>query len=710
MEDTITLPSIENDIETGPTLGVEALEYYYDRCREFVYDNIIYPARQYMWPNLDATKHQKDAMNAISKYNRVGLQSGHGTGKSSAFSWIGYWYLSTRQNSLGYSVKIPVIAPTFHQLYDIIWPEFKRWLPISRIKPLFTINQTEVYRNGLKDLVWARARSPKIPDHIQGNHAQHLLWIADEGFGITDDLVWETVEGSLTEDDNKIIFGGQHTVLHGFCHDAFTRDKEFWKLLTFNSEDSPIAKKEYSDRIARKYGKDSDIYRVRVKGIAPKGDPDAFISLERAEMARNRDVPITGNLDAGIDCARYGDDLTTVGLKRGNHVFPISFKALTDTDEICDLFIQKLRKYRKKYNDDQLCRVKVDTTGGYGAGVVDRLNKNITDNIEVIPVYFSGRVSKETSAEYYDGCSIMWGELRDQIDFLGLPDDDDLVEEVSTRTFKISDDNRVKIQPKSEYKKDYESSPDRADCLILMCTKRAGILRVFPYYRATDPKCRTSRRPNFEKAMPMNFIVYGSLWLDKRNSGLYGGCYFWGRKTKRLVIYNELIAPDPVSTMVSRELRKKFMIPVAGQSSKKVEKVIGNDEFFSGGTDFEYQLRKSHLRVKQMIRYDRAGSVMVANRMFRKGQIVIHEDLEATDYQVRMWRKENGKMIDGFPLCESLLQVVAELRDTGELVQMVEPDPYSKSKQKKLEELRKGYPEKSMRKVGDPRMDDYLLT
>lgn len=700
---------VEKELDTDPVLSADAIEYYYDRCYDFVNDNIIQPARQYMWPDLAATRHQRDAMNAISKYNRVGIQSGHGTGKSSDFSWIGYWYLATRQNSLGYSVKIPIIAPTFHQLYDIIWPEFKRWLPVSRLRSLFTINQTEVYRNGLKDLVWARARSPKIPDHIQGNHAQHLLWICDEGFGITDDLVWETVEGSLTEDDNKIIFGGQHTVLHGFCHDAFTRDKDFWTLLTFDSEDSPIAKREYSDRIARKYGKESDIYRVRVKGIAPKGDPDAFISLERAEMARNRDVPIVGKLDAGIDPARYGDDLTTVGLKRGNHVFDISFKASTNTDDICDLFLQKLRKYRKKYNDEQICVVKIDATGGYGAGVVDQLNKNITDNIEVVPVFFSGRVSKETNKEYYDGCSIMWGELREQIDFLGLPDDDDLIEEASTRTFKIADDNRVKIQSKSDYKKEYESSPDRVDCLILMCTKKAGIQRVFPYYRATDPKCRTNKRPNFEKALTINFMVFGSLYMDKKTSGIYGGCYFWGRKTKRLIVYNELIHPDPVSTLLAREFRKKLMIPVSGQSSKKVEKILGNDEFFSGGQDIDFQLRKSHVRVKPTFRFDRNGAVLVANKMFRKGQIIVHMELDETDLQYRMWRKENGKMIDGFPLCEAFLQVVGELRESGELSDAVEPEPYTSSKRKKLEELQKGYPEKTVRKEGAPRIDDYLL-
>lgn len=703
-----TINSIER---VGPILSADALEYYWDHCYDFVYDNIIVPARQVSWPDLEPTGHQRDAMNAVSKYHRVGIQSGHGTGKSSVFSWIGFWFLVTRQNSLGYSVKCPIIAPTFHQLYDIIWPEFKRWLPVSRFSSLLTINQTEVYRNGLKDLIWARARSPKIADHIQGNHAQHLLWIADEGFGITSDLVWETVEGSLTEPDNKIIFGGQHTILHGFCHDAFTRDSEFWKLLTFDSEKSPIAKKEYSDRIARKYGRGSDIYRVRVLGIAPKGDPDAFISMEKAEAARCRDVLVDGGLDAGIDPARGGKDLATCGIKRGNHVFPIEYLPTSDTDQICDLFLQMLRKYRKKYNDNQICYVKIDATGGYGSGVIDKLNKNVTDNIDVIPVYFSGRVSKETNAEYYDGCSIMWGELRDQIEYLGLPDDDDLVEEIATRKFSITSDNRTKIQSKAEYKKEYDdTSPDRADCLILMCTKKAGINRVFPYYRATDPKCRTKKRPNYDKAIASNFRAFGSLYLSK-TFGLYGGAYFWGRRSRRLIVYAELVEPNPVSTVVAREFRKKLIVPVrAGGSGRSVEKIFGNDEFFAGGTDFERQLRKSHIRVKRMRRYDRAGSILAANRMFRKGQIAVHWDLESTDYQYRMWRKENGKIVEGFPLCETLLQVVAELRDSGELRSRgMEPPPYSQEKFNKQEKLRTNYPNKPVKADNTTRMDDYLL-
>ena len=79
-------------------------------------DNIIAPARETIWPKLTPTNDQKALMDEISISDRVSVESGHGTGKSSSMSWIGIWFLSTRQNNLGRDVKVPVVAPTFHQL------------------------------------------------------------------------------------------------------------------------------------------------------------------------------------------------------------------------------------------------------------------------------------------------------------------------------------------------------------------------------------------------------------------------------------------------------------------------------------------------------------------------------------------------------------------------------------------------------------------
>jgi len=406
------------------------------------------------------------------------------TGKSASLSWAGIWFITTRFNTLGYPVKIPSIAPTYHQLMDILWPEFRRWIALSRLRLVMKVQHEEIFFDKYKTEAFICARSPKKPENVQGFHAAHLFWLCDEAFGILDDLVWETIEGSMTEEDNRIVIAGQHTMISGYCHEAFTRDKERWRRLRFSSEDSPLAKTEYSDRIAEKYGRDSDIYRVRVSGMAPKGNPESFIQLERVLRATKREASRFGKATMGVDVARFGDDSTVVTMLAGNVVFKQEVRSKTNTDDICSLILHVLYEYREWAKDKNLVEVNVDNTGGYGAGVIDTLSKDRSNNIRVNPVNFTGKIK---DPEYHDGVSKMWGELRDKIDDLQLPDDDFLVEELSTRTFKIVD-GKVKIQPKSDFKTIYKSSPDRSDSLVLALTKKAAARRVWEGLLANDLK------------------------------------------------------------------------------------------------------------------------------------------------------------------------------------------------------------------------------
>jgi len=541
-----------------PILSAQAVEYYWDRCEEFIEDNIIAPAQEHK-PGVAMTPDQRDLANAISKYKRVSVESGHGTGKSTTFAWIGMWFTATRHNTTQTLVKVPCIAPTYHQLHDILWPEFERWIPLSRLAPLYDVRREEIFRVGHKKRTFIRGRSPKTAQHVQGFHADHLLWLCDEAFAITDPLVWETIEGSLTQEDNRIIIAGQHTVLVGYVHDAFHRDSEAWQNLRFNSENSPIADQAYNQRVARKYGKNSDIYRVRVLGMEPRGNPDSLISLERAERARHREVKGRGRLEMGVDCARFGDDLTVVTIRHGYHVFPQRIQDKTDTKDIYKLVIRTLRETRRLTGIKSTCDVKVDASGGWGAGVIDLLNDNTTDNIRVIPVNFGGPGNEQ----YADAASVMWGELEQCIDELDLPDDRDnefLFDEISTRRYGYDNDMRVKIEPKKDYKTDFESSPDRADSLVLCITKQAPAKRVWPSYVPTRKEHRHKLDIKWDHMEADSCQVFVTMYYDT-DTGIYCSFYFWGRKSRKLYVYDEHCDVTPIATRLAAEIRRKAVVP-----------------------------------------------------------------------------------------------------------------------------------------------------
>lgn len=494
-----------------PLLTPEAINYYYDHADEFIYDQIIWPARKFI-PEADMTHHQVAAAKEISKYNRVSIESGHGTGKSTVYAWIGQWFLTTRHSTVGGLTKIPCIAPTLHQLQDILWPEFRRWMTISRLKPLYAIQSEDIYIVGHKDRSFIKSRAAREPDSVQGFHAEHLLWLCDEAFGITKDPIWETIEGSFTEPDNKIIMAGQHTVLVGYCHDAFHKDATFWRNLRFNSEESPLAKPEYAERIARKYGKDSDIYRVRVKGMEPKGNPQALISFTDSEAARKREIDGYGSIRMGVDPARFGDDLTVVTIAHGRKVLEQTTLSHSDTDQIVDLTLQTLRKWRKSTGVQSRCDIRIDDTGGWGAGAIDVLRKNTKDNIRVIPVNFGG----SGNDEYDNAVSAMWGNLKDIISSIQIPDDDFLSEELSTRQYKFTSDQKITIESKADFKKRYGASPDRADSLVL-CMSEIEPNKYF-FADAFNP-AKNKEQPYMLQQSFAETRLYGS--LAGRSFGLW---------------------------------------------------------------------------------------------------------------------------------------------------------------------------------------------
>jgi hypothetical protein len=438
--------------------------------------------------------------------------------------------------------------------------------------------------------------------------------------------------------------------------------------------------------------------------MAPKGNPDAFITLVQVEAAVIREVQPIGSLEMGVDVARFGDDLTVSTLMKGNKVYPQKTLERSDTDQAEDLVLTQLRKYRYETGDKSLCRIKVDASGGYGAGLIDSLNKNTTDNIEVIPVYAVGKID---NPEYYDGVSLMWGELRDQIEYLDLPNDDFLKEEICTRPFTLQN-GKVKIWPKEKFKAEYGSSPDRADSLNLALSKKAGIKRVFPYYRSTDGEHRRNVSIPFKDLIPGEYQIYATLFLDK-DQNLYGNTFFWGRKTAKLYVYGELFESSPVARIVARKLEDISGVSLDGKQKNHVEKVFGNSEMFRGGNDFQFLLRKAFppVRVYESTKYEENGAIMLANKMFMSNQVIVDDKLAESDYQYRYWRKENGHPISGFQFCKSLLLVVSELRERGELSISQEriEKPYTKRKRDKQEFVKKN---KAVQKRRDRSEYDYL--
>ena len=150
-----------------------------------------------------------------------------------------------------------------------------------------------------------------------------------------DDPIWEPVEGALTTGNARCLALGNPTRPEGNFYRIFTDNSKFWRTFTFNAEYSELVSKEYCQRMLKKYGRDSDVYRVRVLGEFPSINSNSFIPLYLCERSLNQ--LIEDNIfrkKLGVDIARFGDDYTVFLVRMGGRIMKVIKKSHIDTMEI----------------------------------------------------------------------------------------------------------------------------------------------------------------------------------------------------------------------------------------------------------------------------------------------------------------------------------------------------------------------------------------
>ncbi len=438
----------------------KAISFYIDHPAEFAQDIL----------KVNPTKNQQEVMNDVAKYSLVSVKSGHGVGKSALESWIIWWYISTRPYP-----KILCTAPTKHQLHDILWAEVSKWKRNSKaLNCNFEWTSEKIYLKGSQEEWFAIARTSNKPDALQGTHAEHVLIIIDEASGVPD-VVFEPVLGSMSTKDAKLLMCGNPTQLSGFFYDSHTKLRSMYKTHTIDGSKSEMVDPKYVQQIIDMFGKDSDVYRVRVAGEFPKSNPDSFIDLEMVERnTKNKILESINNISLGVDVARFGDDESVVATIF-NHLKLDKLDTFkhNDTMKLTGQLVNIIQKLNIKY-PNIVIRVKIDCDG-LGVGVYDRLKEVISEKrlrAIAIECHFGGKggkVSKDEPIEYKNSTGIMWGTIRSKLlnDSLFLINDDELISQLTNRKYFIESDGTIILEKKEDMKKRGIHSPDRADALGL---------------------------------------------------------------------------------------------------------------------------------------------------------------------------------------------------------------------------------------------------
>ena len=458
----------------------------------------------------DPDDWQRIALEDLSRNAKVAIKSGQGVGKTGMEAVALLWFLCCFPYP-----RVVATAPTKQQLHDVLWSEVAKWREKSPLlKQILKWTKTYIFMAGNEKRWFAVARTATKPENMQGFHEDNMLFIVDEASGVADPIM-EAILGTLSGDNNKLLMCGNPTKTTGTFFDAFHADRGQYKTHTVSSRNSKRTNKENIASLDRKYGRDSNVVRVRVDGEFPSQEDDVFIPLSYLEQSivtepseatakalgiyrnengelQKRDTSGVDTISVGCDVARFGDDKTCIGY-RINEVIKIYKKYNgQDTTWTAATIAKLYRELREQYPEyKEPIAVKVDD-GGVGGGVVDQLRSfqrsdpAAYNGMLVMPVHFGQKIKHKY---YDDSTTYMMGVVRDLIspfDEAGrdkkpeiiLPNDDDLIGQLSCRKYGFTSNAKQKVESKEEMKKRGLSSPDEGDCILLVClpirTKKGG--------------------------------------------------------------------------------------------------------------------------------------------------------------------------------------------------------------------------------------------
>lgn len=321
----------------------------------------------------------------------------------------------------------------------------------------------------IDDNWFAVGLSTDEPDNFSGFHAAHLLVIVDEASGVGDEI-YEAIDGVMAGGNAKLLMIGNPTRLTGYFAKAF-KDPDVQKM-HISGFDTPnvaagevivpgLMKPEYPGQMERKYGKNSDIYRIKVEGKFGKKETDTLISVDQVEAAIQREVKPEGKKRMAVDVARFGDDKSIILVRQGHKVRILEEIAYGDTMELAGKI-----KHWAKVEEIPAEEIDVDVVG-VGGGVVDRLHEQGFDvngvNVGSDPILPDDTTEKDL---YLNLRAQAYWIVREEIDKLDLPNDDELYE-IANIKYKINSRGLIQIESKDDMKKRGVQSPDKADALML---------------------------------------------------------------------------------------------------------------------------------------------------------------------------------------------------------------------------------------------------
>lgn len=448
---------------------------------------------QRLYLRRDLWSQQRRMCDAIESKPLVSVKSCHASGKTFNAAGIALWWLYKYRDS-----RVYWLAPTLRQVkmgFDEIA------IAIKQAACPFPMPTTVAVRKSESNFIQGFSAAKSV--NAQGPHAPNVLIITDEAPGIQAD-VWDALEGIRSGGNVKLLKLGNPVIPGGPFFEDFGRGKAAVECITISAFDTPnfeglsierilempeseidevsiphLIRRRWVREMHAKWGPNHPSYQSRVLGQFPAQSKYAVFNAEWVQRAAREleerhwaDLAkYDGVIQVGVDVAGAGDDETAAAARAGQLV--IAADAWPDAEAHNHVLVF-LGRLRVKYPKARIV-VVVDVIGvGYHLATIIANNGYEVAGFVASGVALDQGSYANAKAEAYH-CLAAWMERG----MFGVTDLDTQGQLIGVQ-YKPTPTGQIAIEKKEEAKKRGQSSPDRAEALVM-----AFVPIVFKHGRVT---------------------------------------------------------------------------------------------------------------------------------------------------------------------------------------------------------------------------------
>jgi hypothetical protein len=447
----------------------------------------------------------KYIIDTVWKNKRTSIRSAHGIGKTFVAALIAVMFLNLYENSIVIST-----APVNRQVKDLLWKEINA---LYNRTGNFLLGERVELRIKIAPEWYMVGFATDRAVNVEGYHSPNILWVLDEAKGM-EPWIYDSIEGSMTGGNSKILeistTDGADQQTPFYRH--HTKERTQWKTIHLSAFDSPFVHPNFHKEISKnhickelyEYGKPKnkrewseelkkkiqivdenwiedkintwkivrkDLWETKVLGNLSGIGMYNAIPLAWVESAVNAEVEISSNeVTYGLDIGAGGDPSALV--KKVDKKVVLVYAWIDENTMGTTGEVVRIR-------DTGIVRIDMI---GVGNGPFHRLAEL---GIPVIGVDSRNSPAPSKVQEFTNLRAQMWFDLRRLFErqyyegnVLSIPDDEELIEELTAVKYKPISNGKIKIEEKEEVKKRIGRSTNKADALVYCCADLREILEI----------------------------------------------------------------------------------------------------------------------------------------------------------------------------------------------------------------------------------------